>query len=77
MLWGEIRFMLPLLSKERVGVRFKELSTLIEMLLFPYPYDETRYPQHFVENLLQLRITNYVQPFGHENSVAGRSIVTN
>jgi hypothetical protein len=24
--------MLPLLSKERVGVRFKELSTLIEML---------------------------------------------
>jgi hypothetical protein len=24
--------MLPLLTKERVGVRFKELSTLIEML---------------------------------------------
>jgi hypothetical protein len=32
MLWGETRFMLPLLTKERVGVRFKELSTLIEML---------------------------------------------
>jgi hypothetical protein len=25
-------FKLPLLTKERVGVRFKELSTLIEML---------------------------------------------
>jgi hypothetical protein len=32
MLWGETRFMLPLLTKERAGVRFKELSTLIEML---------------------------------------------
>jgi hypothetical protein len=29
---GETRFLLPLLTKERVGVRFKELSTLIEML---------------------------------------------
>jgi hypothetical protein len=38
---GETRFMLPLLTKERVGVRFKELFTLIEML----PLDEVL---HFI-----------------------------